>query len=249
MADTKKYLDYQGLVHLWSLLKTKFVFKDGSKGLSTNDFTDTYKTKLDGIQAGAEENVKSDWNAQEGDAQILNKPVVVSSIDYDSTNKKITKTIGNTTSDVVTINSIKSDLNLSQNDITNALNYIPISSSEKGQSGGICPLNNSSKIDSQYLPSYVDDVIEAYARSGQTELSQNWLAINSSSGSVISPESGKIYVLMVETTNYPINSQFRWGGTSYVKLNDGGITKIENSEIDDIIENELIENNSSDEEE
>ena len=54
---------------------------------------------------------------------------------------------------------------------------------------------------------------------------------------------------MVETTNYPINSQFRWGGTSYVKLNDGGITKIENSEIDDIIENELIENNSSDEEE
>ncbi len=34
----------------------------------------TDKTKLDGIEAGAEVNVKSDWNAVSGDAQILNKP-------------------------------------------------------------------------------------------------------------------------------------------------------------------------------
>lgn len=40
----------------------------------------TDKTKLDGIQAGAEVNVNADWNATSGDAQILNKPTVVSSV-------------------------------------------------------------------------------------------------------------------------------------------------------------------------
>lgn len=34
------------------------------------------KTKLDGIEAGAEVNVNSDWNAVDGDAQILNKPIL-----------------------------------------------------------------------------------------------------------------------------------------------------------------------------
>lgn len=34
----------------------------------------TDKTKLDGIEEGAEENVQSDWNASSGDALILNKP-------------------------------------------------------------------------------------------------------------------------------------------------------------------------------
>lgn len=34
------------------------------------------ETKLAGIQAGAEVNVQSDWNATSGDAQILNKPVL-----------------------------------------------------------------------------------------------------------------------------------------------------------------------------
>jgi len=38
------------------------------------------KSKLDGIQAGAEVNVNADWNAVSGDAQILNKPTIVSSV-------------------------------------------------------------------------------------------------------------------------------------------------------------------------
>ena len=42
----------------------------------TNAFTDADHTKLDGIAAGAEVNVQSDWNASSGDAQILNKPTV-----------------------------------------------------------------------------------------------------------------------------------------------------------------------------
>ena len=36
----------------------------------------TDKTKLNGVETGAEVNVQSDWNASSGDAQILNKPNV-----------------------------------------------------------------------------------------------------------------------------------------------------------------------------
>jgi hypothetical protein len=50
------------------------------KGLSANDFTNTLKTKLDGIQDGAEVNVNADWNATSGDAQILNKPTIPATI-------------------------------------------------------------------------------------------------------------------------------------------------------------------------
>ena len=54
------------------------VDKIAGKGLSTNDFTNTLKTKLDGIQDGAEVNVNADWNATSGDARILNKPTIPS---------------------------------------------------------------------------------------------------------------------------------------------------------------------------
>ncbi|MEY4553331.1 MAG: Armadillidium vulgare iridescent virus [Bacteroidota bacterium] len=54
------------------------VDKEAGKGLSTNDYTNADKTKLDGIEAGAEKNVNADWNATSGDAQILNKPVIPS---------------------------------------------------------------------------------------------------------------------------------------------------------------------------
>ena len=90
-------------------------------------------------------------------------------------------------------------------------------------------------IDASNLPSYVDDVVEAYARSGQTALSQNWLATGSASGTVITPEAGKIYVLMEDSGDYAANTQFRWGGTSYVKLSDGGVSSITNAEIDTIM--------------
>lgn len=104
-----------------------------------------------------------------------------------------------------------------------------------GTAGGTCPLDANGKVDASYLPSYVDDVIEAYARSGQTALSSTWLATGSASGTVITPEAGKIYVLMADSGDYSANTQFRWGGSAYVKLNDGGVSSITNAEIDTIV--------------
>lgn len=52
------------------------VDKVAGKVLSTNDFSNEDKSKLDGIAAGAEVNVQSDWNATSGDAFIKNKPTI-----------------------------------------------------------------------------------------------------------------------------------------------------------------------------
>ena len=60
------------------------------KELSTNDFTNTLKTKLDGVQDGAQVNVRADWNATSGDNEILNKPKIpTSTLDLnDATNRR-----------------------------------------------------------------------------------------------------------------------------------------------------------------
>lgn len=52
------------------------VDKVTGKGLSENDFTDADKTKLDGIETGAEVNVQADWGETDpsADSFILNKP-------------------------------------------------------------------------------------------------------------------------------------------------------------------------------
>jgi len=66
----------------------------------------------------------------------------------------------------------------------------------KGAANGYAPLNSSTKIDSSYLPSYVDDVIEV----------ANYAALP------VTGESGKIYITLNN------NLLFRWGGTVYVQV-------------------------------
>ena len=71
-------------------LRTMINVEDGATGDQTNDeirqaignasdsniFTDADHTKLDGIAAGAEVNVQSDWNSTSGDNFIVNKPTI-----------------------------------------------------------------------------------------------------------------------------------------------------------------------------
>lgn len=123
---------------------------------------------------------------------------------------------------------------LSGNVMLDADDVSAIPTSAKGAASGVCPLDANSKVDSQYLPSYVDDVIEAYPVSGATALSAGWLSATSG-GSALTPEAGKIYVLMADSGDYSANTQFRWGGSTYVKLSDGGVSSITNSEIDTIV--------------
>lgn len=125
-------------------------------------------------------------------------------------------------------NALSGNITLDADDVS------AIPTSAKGAASGVCPLDANSKVDSQYLPSYVDDVIEAYPVSGATALSAGWLSATSG-GSALTPEAGKIYVLMTDSGDYSANTQFRWGSTTYVKLSDGGVSSITNAEIDTIV--------------
>lgn len=74
-----------------TIAESNKVDKEVGKGLSTNDYTTAEKHKLNGIAAGAEVNVQSDWNAVSGDAMILNKPTSLPASDVSDWAKAKTK--------------------------------------------------------------------------------------------------------------------------------------------------------------
>lgn len=107
--------------------------------------------------------------------------------------------IKSTASGNLTATNVQSGLEELQTDIDTR-----IPSSEKGAALGVAPLNASSVIDSIYLPSYVDDVLEftnlsAFPGTG---------------------EAGKIYVAL--DTNKP----YRWSGTTYVEVSPSDVNSV-----------------------
>lgn len=235
-------------------------------GTTNKAYTATEKTKLSGIASGAEVNVVKSVDTTAGTSGINlslssagaldvtissgsvasgNSNFVTGGTVYSTTSTLAPKAspaltgtptaptadAGTNTTQIATTAFVKTAID---NNYTQVMNDV---TAQMGVAEGVCPLNASGKIDSDYLPSYVDDVIEAYARTGQTALSSTWLATESASGTVITPEAGKIYILMADTTDYAANTQFRWGGTAYVKMLDGGVSAITTSEIDSITAN------------
>jgi len=200
-----KYLDLTGVTYLWGCIKT---------------WVGTYVSISNGTITIGSNSVTPLTSHQD----ISGKADVATTLaGYGITDAKIE-------GGVITLGSNTITPLTSHQDISGKVN-----TSAVGAASGVCPLNASSKIDATYLPSYVDDVIEAYARTGQTALSSTWLATESASGTVITPEAGKIYVLMADSGDYAANTQFRWGSSAYVKLADGGVSAITTSEIDVIV--------------
>lgn len=76
LTDAKKYTDDREAVIL-SVVGNK-VDKVSNKGLSTNDYTNTEKQKLQGIEANAQKNVQPDWNEKDASkpSYIKNKPII-----------------------------------------------------------------------------------------------------------------------------------------------------------------------------
>lgn len=75
-----QYLDENGLLYFWQKLKALLgakVDKVSGKGLSTNDFTTAEKTKLNGIETGAEVNVLEGVTVNGTVATITNKIAAV----------------------------------------------------------------------------------------------------------------------------------------------------------------------------
>lgn len=75
------------------------------------------------------------------------------------------------------------------------------------------PILDSNKlIPNEYLPSYVDDVVEVVQNGQNFEVPKVVNGEYLPSGSVISPETSKIYV------NVTDNKTYRWSGTAYVEI-------------------------------
>ena len=260
-------------VYNWAQASSKpsYTFDEIGAGSTNKAFTDTEKTKLSNIAAGAEVNqnafgkVKVGNTTIEADAKIDTLEIAAGSnniiiLTPDASGDKLTIEIDkdlskfdNSTAGFITSADVPegaaastttpvasdggagatgSETAFARGDHKHPSDSSKVNTSSVGAANGVCPLDSNAKIDAQYLPSYVDDVIEAYIRSGQTALSASWLATGSASGTVITPETGKIYVLMNSDSTYSENTEFRWGGSTYVKINDGGLTEMTTAEMD-----------------
>lgn len=87
-----------------------------------------------------------------------------------------------------------------------------INKSQVGAANGVAGLDDTGKVPSSQLPSYVDDVIEGYYYNGQ-------FYSDSEHTQEITPETGKIYV------DLDTNKTYRWGGTTYVEISQSTIHK------------------------
>lgn len=90
-----------------------------------------------------------------------------------------------------------------------------IPATEKGTAGGVAELDSGGKVPANQLPSYVDDVVDAYIRTGATALGADWLS-KTSGGAALTPESDKIYVILSEGKYQ--NKTYRWSGTTYAPV-------------------------------
>jgi hypothetical protein len=95
---------------------------------------------------------------------------------------------------------------------TKSLEINKIDSTEKGSPDGVVPLNNLSKIDSIYLPSYVDDVEE----------------YSSLTTFPLVGESSKIYVAL------DTNKVYRWSGSLYIEISEALVTSV-NGDVGDVL--------------
>lgn len=104
--------------------------------------------------------------------------------------------------------------NLAASDIPDiSATYVTVAS--KGVANGVASLDGDGKVPAAQLPSYVDDIIETYIVAGSTALSSEWLS-TSASGSALTPETGKIYVIL--SSGEYLNKTYRWSGSTYVEV-------------------------------
>jgi hypothetical protein len=191
---------------------------DITDGTTYKKYSATEKTKLAGIQAGAEVNVNADWNSASGDSEILNKPSIPSianlfnkttddadDITEGTTNKFISATQktdltdGGDTSlhfhaaDRARANHTGTQTASTISDFSSAAD-VRIAA-QKGVPNGLAELDGSGKINSAELPPLA--ITEAFAVASQAAM----LALVAQQGDIaIRSDINKTFIL---STNSP----------------------------------------------
>lgn len=153
----------------------------------TVKYTQEEKTKLEAIEEGANKTVVDSTLSDTSTNPIQNK-LVKSELDKKVPN---TRTINN--------KPLSANVTLDADDVG------AIPATAKGAAEGVAELDETGKVPSAQLPSYVDDVLEGYY------YNSNFYK-ESAHTTEITGESGKIYV------DLSTNKTYRWSGTAYAEI-------------------------------
>lgn len=110
----------------------------------------------------------------------------------------------NLATEITRATSAETSLNEGLDSVRTSLAY-KISTSEKGNAGGVAELDDNGKVPSSQLPSYVDDVVEGHYSGGK-------FYADTAHKVEIEGEIGKIYV------DLESNLTYRWGGSAFVEI-------------------------------
>lgn len=153
----------------------------------TVKFTQEEKTKLETIEEGA------------------NKTVVDSALSDSSTNPIQNKVVKSELDNKVPVTRTVNGKPLSANVTLDADDVGAIPATAKGAAEGVAELDETGKVPSAQLPSYVDDVLEGYYYNSK-------FYKESAHTTEITGESGKIYV------DLSTNKTYRWSGTAFTEI-------------------------------
>lgn len=148
---------------------------------------------------------------------VINKEVSDRTTADNTLNTKIDKEISDRTA---ADTALKTELTEDINDVLAALNAFKAT---KAQANGLASLDENGKVPAGQLPSYVDDVIDVYATydvSATNEVTNIKLYTDEDHTTAVVGEAGKSYNDI--TPDHP-GYQFRWSGTTWVRIVSGGL--------------------------
>ena len=95
--EKQDFINDLAIIRSGAALGATAIQPESGKGLSTNDYTNEERTKLAGIETGAEVNIQSNWDQSDNskDDYIKNKPTIpttASEISYDNTTSHLEST-------------------------------------------------------------------------------------------------------------------------------------------------------------
>lgn len=193
----KKYFGENALTYLVALMKTSLAGKV-STGDIVNDLTSTDVSKPLSAAQGKALSEKID---QAGNGDMLKAS-------YDADNDGVVD-------NAKALDGHGADYFAKSTDVAD---YV---AGQKGAASGLVPLEADRKINSIYLPSYVDDVVEGYLHEGFFYGDQGYTQL-------INGETGKIYV------DLETNISYRYGGSTYVSITSSDLVELDNTAVQSI---------------